>query len=150
MAKIAEKVITKDGVDFKFSDGETVSVKLTDFPADTRERLMKHGLSQKGGDSWVNAESVGEARAMLLQVLGNLKKGIWASRAARGGIVVEALARVANVPIEEALTRWAEKTEAEKKAYRAHPQVQKAIAEIMAERAAAKVKEAEDIAPLDF
>lgn len=146
MASICKKVVNGDVVNFDFVDGETIACELHALPDDIITRLALHGLSQKVGDSYAGAESVGEARAMAQGVYDNLVAGTWAVRASRGGKIIEAITRALGLSFDDALTKWNEKSDDEKKAIKNHPSIKVALAEIESERAA-KLAEAASDAP---
>jgi len=134
MAKIANKVKTENGVNFAFIDGETVEVVFSELSEDIIHNLAIHGLSQKLGDSYASAESVAEARASLIGVWNNLKAGEWNAKVSRGGKIVEALSRVADVKYEDAQAKFTAMSEEDKKELRKHPKIKLALAEIEMER----------------
>lgn len=150
MASICKKSVTDDTVVFSFADGETITASLSGFSDDILTRLALHGLSQKMGDSYAGAESVIEARTLAQSVLDNLRNGLWAVKATRGGKIVEAIVRATGQNFETVLTKWAGMDDKEKAAIRKHPDVKKALAEIEAERAAKLAEAATDAAPLEF
>ena len=135
--KIANKSVTETAVVFDFADGTTVECDISQVNEAILYRLALHGLSQKVGDSYSGAESVAEAIGAARSVWSNLTEGQWAVRAARGGKIVEALARVTGKDYDECLEVYAGMTDAEKKDLRKHPQIKQAMAEIELERAQA-------------
>lgn len=137
MAKIASKVMGEGFVRFEFADGEFLQCDAKDISGDIITRLVLHGVSQKVGDSYAGAESIGEARLVAQAVWNNLKTGIWAAKAARGGKIVEALHRATGQPLDVCLEKWADLPEGKQKALRKHPDIKRALADIEAERAAA-------------
>lgn len=149
MSKIAKKVIGDTFVRFEFADGEYIQCDVRDLPNDIKDQLVLHGLSQKGGDSYAGAESVKEARVSCQTVVDNLKAGIWATKASKGGKIVEALSRATQRPFDECLEKWHGMDEAAQKELRKHPAIKKALAEIEAERAASLAAAAADAPALD-
>lgn len=137
MAKIASKVMGEGFVRFEFADGQFLQCDAKEIAGDIMTRLVLHGISQKVGDSYAGAESIGEARLMAQAVWNNLKAGIWAAKATRGGKIVEALHRATGQPLEACLAKWTVMEESKQKALRKHPDIKRALAEIEAERAAA-------------
>ena len=103
------------------------------------DQLALHGLKQKIGDAAAKeaGASTAEKLAAMQQVLDSLKRGEWNARGAgAGGLVVEAIARVKGLSVEEALERWRELGEDDREAVRKHPAIKAAMAEIRAERLA--------------
>lgn len=110
------------------------------------DQLALHGLKQKVGDAAAKeaGATAAEKLAAMQQVVDSLKRGEWNARGAgAGGLVVEAIARVKGLSVEEALERWRELSEADKDAVRKHPAIKAAVAEIRAERLAAAAGDAE-------
>lgn len=138
MAKIAKKAVDEkaERVTFGFMDGEKLACNLQDLPDDMIRKLALHGLSQKVGDSYASATSIDEAKQNARSVWGNLVAGVWATKAARGGKFVEALARVTGKGYDECLAAWSGMDDKQKAELKKHPQMKKAIAEIEAENAA--------------
>jgi len=138
MAKIANKVVNGNGIQFIFIDGgEELECSIEMLSTDIIHQLALHGLSQKVGDSYSGAESVVEARALAQGVWDNLKAGNWAVRSGRGGKVVEAMVRATGKDYGECLTVWNAMDKKEQAALKAHPQMKLATAEIDLERATA-------------
>lgn len=79
MSKVATKVAVDGGVEFKFSDGETVVVKLEDLNEVICARAAVHGLTQKLGDSYAGADNLRDAKEKFHAVLESLKDGNWNS-----------------------------------------------------------------------
>lgn len=144
MAKVASKVTGDGFVRFEFVDGEFLQCSLKDIKsADVAARLALHGISQKVGDAYAGAESITEARLMAQAVWGNLVSGLWATKATKGGKIVEALHRVTGKPLDVCLEKWAGMNEAAQKSLRKHPDIKRVLAEMEVERAAAIAENAE-------
>lgn len=148
-------------VGFVFSDGETITVKLSDFPKDVIAHFAQHGLSQKCGDAYAGVSGdVGMAKANLNSIVESMKAGNWVSRAAGGPrltLLVMALAEVTSRTVEETAEKVEGLSKEEKAAYRSHPQVKAVLARLEAERATAKAaktaaaaQEAGEVAPVEL
>ena len=135
MAKIAKKIVGDNSVTFSFSNGKDIVAKLSELPEEIVHRLALHGLSQKGGDSYASADSIGTAVANLTEVVGNLRRGIWATKAT-GGKLAEALQRATGQPLEDCIAKLQGMDDKAKADLRKHPQIKLAIAQIDAENAA--------------
>lgn len=144
MAKIAKKVVGDTYVRFEFANGEFTQCDVSKLSSDIIHRLALHGLSQKVGDSYASAESVTDAQRNAEEVWRNLSNGIWATKATRGGKIVEALSRATGKPIDECLEAYAAMDDDARKALRVHPSIKAALASIEAERAAALAKAVPD------
>jgi len=114
---------------------------------DVWDQLALHGLKQKVGDAAAKeaGASAQEKLASMMAVVEQLKRGEWNARGT-GGLIVEAIARVKGLSLEEAMERWQGLTEEEKAAVRKHPLVKKAEADIRAERLAAAAQDAAELA----
>ncbi len=149
MAKICTKKIDTDAkvVVFAFTNGDSHTVALADFPDDIKTRFALHGISQKLGDSYASADGIDEAIEAFLGTLETTTKGDWSTRAAGGGkgrttMLAEALAEATGQDLDAAVAVLAEQTDEGKKAIKAHPQVRAILERISAERAAAKAAKA--------
>lgn len=128
------------GVVFEFSNGNRVQVNLDSFSDTMQRRLAVHGIAQKLGDSYANAESFAQAFERFESVLANLRAGTWnPGRMATGGIWVEAIARATNASFDDALAKWDSLTKDGKANVKKLPQVRAAHAAIVAERAQAEL-----------
>lgn len=157
MAKIAKKVLGTDGVDFEFTNGETLTANLGMLPEDIITRLAVHGLSQKIGDSYASANekgwSVDECRDQALSVYNSLMDGNWASSGGSGtNILAEAVARITGLDVDECAAKVRGMTDEERKELAKRADVKAVVLDIKAERAKAKVKDgdtdASDLADL--
>lgn len=143
--EIAKKRQVIDGEDahviFEFSNGNVVRVNLDSFPDSMQRKFAVHGIAQKLGDSYANAESFSQAFARFESLLTQLRHGIWnIGRSATGGIWVEALQRATGSPMEDCLAKWDGLTKSGKVDLKKIPQVRAAHAAIQAERAAAELE----------
>lgn len=144
MAKIASKVMGDGFVRFEFADGQYLQCDMNDLTSnDIIGRLALHGISQKVGDSYAGAEGITEARLMAEGVWKNLKAGVWALKAVRGGKIVEALHRITGKAFDECLEKWASLGDDAQKALKKHPDIKRVMAEMEAERAKALSENAE-------
>jgi hypothetical protein len=156
MAKFCEKQYDVDSltVEFTFSDGTTRSYALRELPEEIQQRLMIHGALQKGGDSYASVKgNVSEGVASLDKVFENLSGGRWTAGREEGEAkprtteLAEAFSRIKGVSIEEAQAAVEAATEDQRKNLRKHDRVKAVIAQIRAEKAAAKLAKsgAEDV-----
>ena len=97
------------GVKFAFPDGHTETILVSELSDAMKERLIVHGLSQKGGDSYASAgkeeNPLAAAKAWLKETLEQVRKGDWRVTAVggfRATLLAKALARVTGKTIEEA------------------------------------------------
>lgn len=143
---------------FKFGNGTTVSIDLSELSEEMQQELMVHGALQKIGDSYSSAGgdfAFGIAAAE--KVVENLKNGTWgAVRTGSGeskkasGELASALAALQGKEIEVVVAALEAATDEQKKALRAHPAVKAKIAEIRAAKAQEALAKAGDAAALNF
>jgi len=124
---------------FTFEGQEPLVVETGDFSPEICQQAMVHGFAQKLADSYAGSATVTEALGKFTDVLGVLMQGQWnGGRSSNGGIWVEALARAAEVSLDEAQAKWIEMDEEKQKAVKGSPAVKLAKAQIELERATAK------------
>lgn len=144
---IAKKVIDGNTLTFRWADDSETVINPSDFREEILQHAILHGLSQKLGDSYSGAAGdVTAAKAMFDETLTALQEGDWNRKGggfSSGGIWVEALAKAADVTIEEALEAWNNQDDAGKAGIRKQPQVKAAKAEIELARAKAKAKDSD-------
>lgn len=153
MAKFCDKQLDLDAktVEFTFESGDVRVLDLTRVSEETLLRLALHGASQKGGDSYASAKgNTAEALASLDKVIDNLYAGLWTAGRGEGEAkprtteLAEALARIKGVDIATAVAAVENADEDKRKAWRGHAKVKAVIAQIRAEKAAAKLAKAGD------
>lgn len=139
-------------VRFDFADGKTIEVNLDSFSDTMQRHFSLHGIAQKLGDSYANAESFAQAFNRFETLLAQLRQGIWnIGRQSSGGIWVEALQRATGSSFDDCLAKWDSLTKTAKADLKKHPKVRAAHAEITAERAKAELDAiGEDAAADDF
>lgn len=137
MARIANKTVNDNGVEFAFVNGETISATVDMLPDEIVKRLAVHGLSQKVGDSYASAETIEEAISSANAVINNLTNNVWATKSIRGGKIVEALVAFSKKPYDECLSVYTKMDDKAKKALRSHPSIKVELAKIEAKRAEA-------------
>jgi len=149
-SKIATKSYDVENlsVKFSFSDGRTLTCEIADLTTEVVDRLALHGLIQKVGDSYAGAESIDTAYLAAKGVIDQLVAGLWTSKASKGGIWVEAIARFLDCSLEEALEKWTSKSEEEQKAIKNHPDLKSVKAAIDLEKA--QKLQSVDVAPLEL
>lgn len=149
MAKqaIATVDVVKGVLKVAFANGhkaELDTAKLTD---EMKEQAMIHGLTQKVRDSFAGAKGdVNYAIAQAEAVIEAIQGGSWNRRGGAtgsGGILAEAVARVKGWEVSEAREKIAGLDEDSVKALEKAPSVAAAIAEIRAERAKERAKNAD-------
>ena len=150
MPKKVSKAIDGESLTITFADESKFATTLDTYPDDIKIKLAMHGLSQKLGDSCAGAEPE-ECADKINSVHNELVAGNWTSRVAgsstpRSTMLAEALAQVAEVSIEEAAAKLAEKSDEEKKAIRNHSQIKAALAQIKAAKAAEAAQKAAETA----
>ncbi|HYE38142.1 hypothetical protein [Methylocaldum sp.] len=136
--KIAKKSKTADGVTFQFADvnNTIVHCPLKELSEAMVLQLAIHGLAQKVGDSYSGAESVAEGLAAASSVWENLKRGDFNARAqGTGGMVVEALARLKSLTMDEAQELWNAASDEQRETLKKNPRVKAMIDIIKGERA---------------
>lgn len=68
-----------------FADKAQIQVDLAELPDPIKLRALKHGVKQKGSDSYAGAEGdIESAKKSLLTVIEGLKKGDWSVRGEAG------------------------------------------------------------------
>jgi hypothetical protein len=156
--KVARKDYDEEAKVFSivFADGAKAEVALESLPSNIVTLLALHGLSQKLGDSYASVKGdVLAAKNKFEAVLKQLMAGEWkqAREGGEGGSKVtelaEAIARFKSAPIEKANAVVAKATDEQVKAWRANAKIKAIIAEIRAEKAAARAKAAEEAAAKD-
>lgn len=122
--------------------GETFTMDVTAYPPEIQKRLMVHGASQKGGDSYSGEQDPAAALAELKRVDTALRNGTWAERSAAGAGLsdfVAALQRLTSQP-EEKVREFIESISEEQiAALKKDENVKAVVAAIKAERAASRV-----------
>lgn len=133
---------------FAFQDGDDpVIIDLNKVPQPTRFELECHGTLQKGGDSYASAGTGDEAfawgREQCSRVRDNLYAGDWrAARAAgapRTTLVLEAVAVLLGISIDDARVKWDGFDDATKKAVAADPAVKVEKGKLQTKRAEAEL-----------
>lgn len=151
MARKIEKTIdTENGtLTVGFTSGESAVINMSDFSDEIVFQLAMHGLSQKVTDAGAGKDAA-ETEAHVGKLIEALKSGQWTVRGEGGGgagrvtQVVQAVARVKNISVEEAKEKLAALSEADRKAVAASGPVQQAILEIKAENLAARQEKEAD------
>lgn len=145
----ASKIVDLDKgiITFKFENGHEHVIDPRKFEKNVVQHATLHGFSQKFGDSYSGAADADEAEKQFLATLENMQNGVWGvPRSAGGGgrapLVVEAIAQVLDISVSDARERYDALEQEDRKALATHPEVQAAKAQIQAQRAAEKAKEA--------
>jgi hypothetical protein len=145
--------LDKKSIDFTFSDGSTRTLDVDALPEEIKTRLMLHGASQKGGDSFAGAKGdTKEALASLDKVIETLVSGSWTASRGDGETkprtteLAQALAQLKGVTLEVAQAAVEAADEDKRKAWRGHPKIKAVIASLRAAKAEAKAARSEEAA----
>ncbi len=128
-----------------FPSGEAMEVKMSDFPEEIVHQLALHGLSQKATDATAG-KTVEESEERVRGVISALQAGDWTVRgsgAGGGGTgrvtqLVEAIARIKDISIEDAKAAVDALTDDQKKALNKADTVKATIMQIRQEKLAAQ------------
>lgn len=141
---------------FAFGNGTTVEWDLNKVPAENQARLLVHGASQKGGDSYAGAKgNYTEGIADLQAVIAAVNSGEWSpgrgdsEARPRLADLAAALARVKNLPLEQATAVVEAADDDKRKTWRAHPRIKAAIAAIKSEKAQAELEASQNVADIE-
>lgn len=149
--KFAEKEYDLDTkiVTITFGNGKVVDFDLNKVSQEVRDQLALHGASQKIGDSYAGVKgNFAEGEANAKDVVEQLYAGVWrASREddarPRLAELAAAIARIKNVPLEQATAAVEKGTDDQRKTWRSNAKVKAVIAQIRAEKAAEALAAAE-------
>jgi hypothetical protein len=141
---------------FAFGNGTTVEWDLNKVPAENQAKLLVHGASQKGGDSYAGAKgNYTEGIADLQAVIAAVNAGEWSpgrgdsEARPRLADLAAALARVKNLPLEQATAVVEAADDDKRKTWRAHPRIKAAIAAIKSEKAQAELEASQNVADIE-
>lgn len=145
--KFLSKILPSDvggqpsSVRFVLGNKLEVAVSLEQLDAQTKERLMLHGLAQKVGDAAAGFSKTSDfsgAFGAMQAVADNLLNGVWTNRSGNGaGDLVQAIADLQGVSIETAQAAVDRMDEEQQTTFLKHPAIKAKMAEIKAERAKA-------------
>lgn len=138
----AQKEETEGTLRFDFSHGGTLSLPLSDLPADIISKAAAHGLLQKLGDSYASKKvSAEDAFLAVEKIWSALKEGNWSIRSsevgeslAGVGVLTVAISRVLNVPVETAKETLKGLSTKEQKVLKLDPEISAMIQTIERER----------------
>lgn len=142
-------------LEFRFSDGPTHAVRLTDFPEAVRDAAAWHGISQKLGDAYASSDDVDDAIEKFLAAQERLQDGDWVTEAKAAGprtsmvleAVVAAYAKAGqDLPMSEEDLREKLKDNAFRQATVAKPKIQAEYKRLIAEAATKRAAEAAEAA----
>lgn len=159
-ARKLEKTIDVDAgtLVLGFPSGEAMTIKMSDFPEEIVHQLAFHGLSQKATDATAG-KSAEESEERVRAVIDALQAGNWTVRGSGTGSggtgritqLVEAVARIKGIPVEDAKAAVDGLEDEQKKALQKSPTVKAMIMTIKQERLAAEQEKAEgDDSALDL
>lgn len=146
-----EVTSTYDGISYRacFANGE---VRTGTVPASLIARASEHGIGQKLRDSISGEKTVEDAVGSFEDVADTLVSGEWTQQRSSGDgpkasktELAVALAAVRGIAVEAAASWLATKTPAEKIKLRQVPAISLKIAQMRAEKAAAKGDEGDDV-----
>jgi hypothetical protein len=136
---IATSDVIKGKLVFTFANGATVGCDPKELPEDMQRALMMHGLSQKIRDSFAGAKGdVNYAQAQAEGVVEALTAAEWNRRgggAFGGNMLVEAVARLKGIEVNEARERLAALTDDQRDSLKKAASVKAMLLTIKAERA---------------
>lgn len=138
------------GAKFTFTNGKTLECPLSKVQP-MLEMLAGHGLRQKVGDSYNQADTADQAYAVAVDVWSRLCDGIWEAERVGGwfGVSVEDLthsvAYLKGCDYDTAKAAVEKSTEDQRKELARHPKVKAYIAKLRLERAEVAAEDAEDI-----
>ena len=127
MSNIKQVTKLSDGLIVKWGNGTSDTFGFEDLTADIRAKAMVHGFTQKLMDAHAGGVkkygNVAGCRAATLEVWQNLVNGEWDGSRETGGYVVEALAEIKGISVDEAREIWDGLDEESQKAVRADGKV---------------------------
>lgn len=141
MARAIKRVKGSDFVSFEIGR-EVLTVKISEIPKETYDRLVIHGLNAKVGDSAASCKTDEERIGAISASIRNLKNGVWNETSSGGTILAEAIARVKKLDVLEAQSIVDGLDDEQLAAVKNHPKVKEAIAQIRTERAKTSAKSA--------
>jgi hypothetical protein len=137
---------------FKLGNGSIIKAALDKVPAEMKDRLALHGLSQKIGDacaSFAKERDFSSALASMDSVWANLQQGLWTSRAGSSITdLVTVLAKLQNKEADVVQAALEDATDEQLSAIKKHPSVKKALADLQAARAKELAKTATPVGDL--
>lgn len=149
-SRFLSKDYDEDTGDFWFilGNGERIEGSVNSYSPQIQKQLSLHGVMQKAGDSVAScskSRNYTQAAANINQVLSGLSQGQWETRGEgeRGPRVedlAEAIARLKNIPQEQALVAVNAAPEEKRKEWRNHPQIKHALSVIRTEKLAKEVE----------
>ena len=146
MAKKASKSFEGNVLKIEFDGGQVVTLDVNALKPEIIERLVRHGVSQKVGDSYAGCETAQECFDAASAVVKDLLDGNWSTRVAAGGPkatqLAEALARATGKALTDAITVLDGMDDDAKSNLRKHPVVKAKLAELKAEKAIANAEKA--------
>lgn len=138
---------------FLFEDETVQEINVHELNDDMKLRLMIHGASQKGGDSYAGAKAeanpVAFAKEAVADVIKQLREGNWRVTSPGGPRVTDlatVFAQIQGITLEEAVEFIGGLSEDETKALRKKPKINAALLALSAKRAAEKAAKAAEAA----
>jgi len=134
-----------------FTSGGSLEVKMSDFPEEIVHQLALHGLSQKATDATAGKDA-DESEERVRGVVNALQAGDWTVRGSGTGgggstrttLLVEAVARIKGIELEDAKSAVGALDDEQKKALQKAPSIKAAIMTIKQERLAAEAEKGSD------
>ena len=130
----------------KFENGSDTVVVLADLSAEIKTIATAHGIAQKVGDSFAEADgNIDVAHGLADSMADRLNGGDWNLRGEGGAsvtLLAQALAEVTTEPLADAITKVGDMSKEEKADLRKHPQMAAVLSRMEAERAQVKLDKA--------
>lgn len=148
-AKFCTKSEEGTTVSFTFGNGVVLSLDVATLEEEVQTELMLHGALQKIGDSYAGAAgdfdyAISNATRIINNLVNNVKKVAGAKSTTKRGSseLVEAIARLKSISIQDASAAVDALPDDQKKVLRGLDAVKSEIAKIRAERAQARLDKA--------
>ena len=144
---VCKKTKIEGGVIFDFANGEQVTTMFNDFPVNMQVEFGLHGISQKLGDSYADADDINSAVALFKDCLTSIMDSNWNKRTT-GVLIVDLANVVASITGKtpaEALDKIKELSDDDVKALKKRKDVASGMARLKADRLASGVGSEEAI-----
>ncbi len=148
---ICKKTNIDGAVQFDWADGEQTTVRIDDFSDEMQHEFILHGMRQKFGDSYADADSISQARAQFTDAVQAVLGGNWNKRVIGVGItdLSNVISDLTGRSRAECLETLQAMPEDDVKALKKRKDVKAALARIRADRLSSATGEEEAIAIFD-